>query len=85
MKKVLFILAITTALISCNGNNNNGYNQSQVVVQPYQQSQPTVSVTPEVANLGDNLNLQALGELVRNSTSAQDIDQWFNKQLRLKQ
>ena len=76
MKKVLFILAFTTALISCNGNNN-GYGQSQVVVQDYQPSK--VSVTPEVANLGDNLNLQALGELVKNSTSAQDIEDKLNQ------
>lgn len=82
MKKVLFLLTIAIALVSCNGNNNgynNGYNQSQVVVQPYQQTQPTVSVTPEVANLGDNLDLQALGELVRNSTSAQDIENKLNQ------
>ena len=76
MKKVLFLLTIAIALVSCNGNNN-GYNQSQVVVQPYQPSQ--VSVTPEVANLGDNLDLQALGELVKNSTSAQDIEDKLNQ------
>ena len=75
MKKVLFLLTIAIALVSCNGNNN-GYNQSQVVVQPYQPSQ--VSVTPEVANLGDNLDLQALGELVKNSTTAQDIEDKLN-------
>ena len=75
MKKLFIALIATLALTSCNnGNNgNNGYQNAQVVV-----NQPTVSVTPEVSNLGDNLNLQALGELVKNSTSAQDIEDKLN-------
>jgi hypothetical protein len=76
MKKLFITLVAAIALTSCK-DNNQGYNQSQVVVQPYQPS--TVSVTPEVANLGDNLNLQALGELVKNSTSAQDIEDKLNQ------
>lgn len=74
MKKLLFILTFASlALVSC---NERPYQSGQVVVQPYQE--PNVSVTPEVANLGDNLNLQALGELVKNSTSAQDIESKLN-------
>ena len=71
--KNLFVLLVTAlTLVSCKPNNN-GYDNAQVVV-----NQPTISVTPEVSNLGDNLNLQALGELVKNSTSAQDIEDKLN-------
>jgi hypothetical protein len=73
MKKLFISLVAVLALTSCNNNPNQG----QVVVNDYQPSQ--VSVTPEVANLGDNLNLQALGELVKNSTSAQDIEDKLNQ------
>ena len=72
MKKLFITLVAAIAFISCKDNSN----QSQVVVNDYKPS--TVSVTPEVANLGDNLNLQALGELVKNSTSAQDIEDKLN-------
>lgn len=75
MKKLFILLVATLTIVSCK-ENNNGYDQSQVVVNDYQPS--TVSVTPEVANLGDNLNLQALGELVKNSTTAQDIEDKLN-------
>jgi hypothetical protein len=73
MKKLFITLVAAIALTSCKDNN-----ESHVVVKDYQPS--TVSVTPEVANLGDNLNLQALGELVKNSTSAQDIEDKLNQQ-----
>lgn len=72
MKKLFITLVAVIALTSCKDNSNQG----QIVVNDYQPSQ--VSVTPEVANLGDNLNLQALGELVKNSTSAQDIEDKLN-------
>jgi len=75
MKKLFITLVAAIALTSCKDNSNS--NQGQVVVNDYQPSQ--VSVTPEVANLGDNLNLQALGELVKNSTSAQDIEDKLNQ------
>ena len=74
MKKLFITLVAAIALTSCKDNSN----QSQVVVNDYKPSQ--VSVTPEVENLGDNLNLQALGELVKNSTSAQDIEDKLNQQ-----
>lgn len=73
MKKLFITLVAAIALTSCKDNN-----QGQVVVNDYKPS--TVSVTPEVSNLGDNLNLQALGELVKNSTSAQDIEDKLNQQ-----
>lgn len=75
MKNLFILLVATLTLVSCK-ENNNGYDNRQVVVNDYQPSQ--VSVTPEVANLGDNLDLQALGELVKNSTSAQDIEDKLN-------
>ena len=71
MKRLFIALIATLALTSC--KDNNEYDNAQGVV-----NQPTISVTPEVANLGDNLNLQALGELVKNSTSAQDIEDKLN-------
>jgi hypothetical protein len=75
MKNLFILFVATLTLVSCK-ENNNGYDNRQVVVNDYQPSQ--VSVTPEVANLGDNLDLQALGELVKNSTSAQDIEEKLN-------
>jgi len=72
MKKLFITLVAAIALTSCKDNSN----QEQVIVNDYQPS--TVSVTPEVANLGDNLDLQALGELVKNSTTAQDIEDKLN-------
>lgn len=72
MKKLFITLVAAIAFTSCKDNSNQG----QVVINDYQPSQ--VSVTPEVANLGDNLNLQALGELVKNSTTAQDIEDKLN-------
>jgi len=72
MKKLFITLVAAIALTSCKDNSTQG----QVVINDYQPSQ--VSVTPEVSNLGDNLNLQALGELVKNSTTAQDIEDKLN-------
>ena len=72
MKNLFILLVATLTFVSCK-ETNNGYDNAQVVV-----NQPKISVTPEVSNLGDNLNLQALGELVKNSTSAQDIEDKLN-------
>ena len=72
MKNLFILLVAALTFVSCKPNNNQ-YDNAQVVV-----NQPTISVKPEVANLGDNLNLQALGELVKNSTSAQDIEDKLN-------
>ncbi len=72
MKKVLFALCIIATLSSCNERPSN-YSTGQVVV-----NEPTVSVTPTLSNLGANLDLQALGELVKNSTTPQDIENKLN-------
>ena len=73
MKKVIFMFGILAILTSCRDNSN-----SQVTVKDYSENQNPVTVTPKTANLGDNLNLQALGEMVRASTSAQDIEDKLN-------
>jgi len=75
MKKVL-LLSLTVLALSCNNSSNQG--QDQVYVNDVQQSQPTVTVTPEVSNLGDNLDLQALGALVQKSQNAQGIEDTLN-------
>jgi hypothetical protein len=64
MKKLLIAMVclMTLSFSSCNSNQSNG----QVVVNP------------EATNLGDNLNLQALGELVKSSQNAQDIENKLN-------
>lgn len=77
MKNLFIGLAFLMLLSSCGSNQgyNQGYsNGGQVVV-----NQPNVSVTPTASNLGDNLNLQALGELVKSSNNAQDIEQKLNQ------
>lgn len=40
----------------------------------------TIEVKPETSNLGDNLDLQALGELVKGSANASDLEQALNKE-----
>lgn len=72
MKHLILAVACLVALSSCD-HNNNGYNNGRVVV-----NEPNVVVTPEVTNLGDNLDLQALGELVKSSNNAEDIENKLN-------
>lgn len=74
MKKVFIAMACLVALSclsSCDSNQN--YRQGQVYV-----NEPDVVVTPKATNLGDNLDLQALGELVKSSANAQDIENKLN-------
>lgn len=75
MKKVL-LLSLAIIAMSCNNSSNQG--QGQVYVNDVQPSQPSVTVTPEVSNLGDNLDLQALGTIVQKSQNAQDIENALN-------
>ncbi len=75
MKKVL-LLSLAVMTLSCNNSSNQS--QGQVYVNDVQPSQPTVTVTPEVSNLGDNLDLQALGTIVQKSQDAQDIENSLN-------
>lgn len=70
MKQLFIALACLIALSSCQPNNNGG---GGVVNNP-----SNVVVTSQATNLGDNLNLQALGELVKNCKSAQEIEQKLN-------
>lgn len=71
MKKILIFLFSLVILSSCENNQ-----------RPYQGTGNTgnVYVTPEVPNLGENLDLQSLGELVKNSTSATDVEQKLNSE-----
>ena len=73
MKKIL-LLSLAILAVGCNNNPNQG----QVYVNETQVSRPNVTVTPEVSNLGDNLDLQALGALVQKSQNAQDIENALN-------
>lgn len=78
MKKLLLCLSIFAALIVTSCKENSGhYSGAPVVVAP----QPTSSVvvTPEAVGLGESLDLQALGELVKSSQNAQSIEQSLNK------
>lgn len=75
MKKLVCMLSVVALLVSCKDNANNS---GQVYVAPYTPSEASVTVTPEVANLGEGLNLQMLGDMVKNSTNAQDIEDKLN-------
>lgn len=71
MKKLMIALACLVVLTGCGPSQS----QSQVYVNPA----PVAVVTPSSSTLGDNLNLQALGELVRRSANAQAIEGELNK------
>ena len=60
-------------MFSCDSQNSNG---GQVYVN--QPAQSNVYVTPKASNLGDNFDLQALGELVKKAKSAQDLENQLN-------
>ena len=77
MKKLYFLLftltlvlftstLVSSILLSCSSNDNNRQG-SQVVVN---QSQP---------NIGENLNLQAVGEIIRHSSNPQEIEKKLNE------
>lgn len=74
MKKSILFLAIASIAMLSSCDNNNGYRNGQVSVN----SQPQIVVTPVATNLGDNLDLQALGELVKTSNSAEDMEAKLN-------
>ncbi len=77
MKRLIIAMACLVALTitNCDGNHNRNYSSGGNV---YVNNEPDVVVTPEATNLGDNLNLQALGELVKSSSNAQDIENKLN-------
>ena len=64
-------MACLVALTSCDQNYNN--NNGRVYV-----NEPDVVVNPESTSLGDNLDLQALGELVKSCKTAQEIEDKLN-------
>lgn len=67
MRKLVLVLGLALTFMSCENHN------SHVVVR-----QPRVVVNPTTSLVGDNLDLQALGELVRTSGNAQDIEDQLN-------
>jgi len=71
MKQLIIAVACLVALTSCDSGSN--YNTGRVYV-----NEPNVVVTPEATNLGDNLDLQALGELVKSCSNAQEIENKLN-------
>ena len=67
MKKLLLVLGLGLTFMSCESHNSN------VVVR-----QPRVVVNPTTSMVGDNLDLESLGELVRRSGNAQEIEDQLN-------
>lgn len=59
---------MSVALFSCNDHRSNNVRVSE----------PNVVVNPTTAAVGDNLDLQALGQLVQTSSSAQEIENKLN-------
>jgi hypothetical protein len=74
MKKLLIIMTFGFLfLMSC--SSNQGYNNTgQVSV-----NQPKVVVTPASTSIGDNLDLQALGELVKTSPRTDTLEARLNR------
>ena len=68
----LGIFTIALLLVGCDPNSQGG-----VYVNQPQNSSATV--TPDNSNIGDNLNLQALGELVKSSSNAKEIEDKLNQ------
>ncbi len=68
MKKIFLLLGLSVGLFSCNNHDSNNVRVSQ----------PNVVVNPTTAAVGDNLDLQALGQLVQTSASAQEIETKLN-------
>lgn len=72
MKKLLLSAVLAISLASCNQTPNG-----QVYVQPAPQQD--VVVTPSTPQVGDQLDLQALGEVVKQSNSAEEIENKLNQ------
>jgi len=70
MKKLLLGLCLVLVLISCKDNTKD---QSRVF-----EDEPNIVSEAKSSNVGDNLNLQALGELVKTSANAQDLESKLN-------
>ena len=70
MKKLLLSAVLVIALVSCKENTSRVYVQEPV--------EKDIVITPTTSNIGDNLDLQALGELVKESNSAEEIENKLN-------
>lgn len=68
--KLLLSAILAISLVSCKDNQNRVYVQEPV--------QNDIVVTPTTSNIGENLDLQALGELVKQSNSAEEIENKLN-------
>lgn len=68
MKKILLVLSVSIALFSCNDSHHGNVSVNE----------PNVVVNPTTSAIGDNLDLQALGELVQTSSSAEEIESKLN-------
>ena len=73
MKKLFALLFIITILFSCNDQPNYPQTSYQSPPPP-----PTINIVEKQAHLGDNLDLKALGELVRTSRDATSIEKQLN-------
>lgn len=74
MRKLLLSLSIIAAFTVSSCKENSGNHSGQ-----YVESEPMVVVNPETVGLGESLNLQALGELVKNSSNAETIENTLNR------
>lgn len=63
MKQIFILLVSALTLVSCDSSNQRS----------------NVIVTAETPNLGNGLDLQALGEIVKNSSNAQEIENKLNQ------
>lgn len=72
MKKLILSALLAISFASCNQTPNG-----QVYVQPAPQQD--VVVTPSTSQVGDQLDLQALGEVVKQSNSAEEIENKLNQ------
>lgn len=72
MKKLILSALLAISFASCNQTPNG-----KVYVQPAPQQD--VVVTPSTSQIGDQLDLQALGEVVKQSKSAEEIENQLNQ------
>lgn len=70
MKKLLLSAILVIALSSCKENSEKVYVQEPV--------KNDIIVTPTNSSIGDNLDLQSLGELVKQCNSAEEIENKLN-------
>lgn len=70
MKKLFLSAILVIALASCKENTGQVYVQEPV--------EKDIVITPTTSNIGENLDLQALGELVKESNSAEEIENKLN-------